>query len=165
MKVDIRDILKIDGAALDIEFTDMLENSNSIDPEIVFEEPVSFKGRLVNVTGILKLDGRLAAQYKTRCYRCLKELKGSLELKISEDIVSTENNTDLEAYTYENYHIDLDKILVDNLVLNLPMKTVCSDACKGLCSVCGSDLNEKDCCCSTEAIDPRLEGLKKFFNS
>jgi len=59
----------------------------------------------------------------------------------------------------------LDSILKDNIILNLPVKKVCDDNCKGLCPRCGVNLNEKTCDCKDENINPQLEVLKKFFDN
>jgi uncharacterized protein len=56
--------------------------------------------------------------------------------------------------------IDFDPILREQLLLALPMHVVCREECKGLCSVCGQDLNVKSCGCEQKAVDPRLAKLK-----
>ena len=56
--------------------------------------------------------------------------------------------------------IDFDPILREQLLLALPMHVVCREECKGLCSVCGQDLNVKNCGCEQKVIDPRLAKLK-----
>ena len=49
--------------------------------------------------------------------------------------------------------------------MNVPGKFLCSEDCKGLCPQCGADLNEGDCGCDNEVIDPRWEALKKIMDS
>src|SRR5712664_2527109 len=56
--------------------------------------------------------------------------------------------------------IDFDPILREQLLLALPMHVVCREECKGLCSVCGQDLNVKSCGCEQKVVDPRLAKLK-----
>jgi uncharacterized protein len=56
--------------------------------------------------------------------------------------------------------IDFDPILREQLLLALPMHVVCREECKGLCSVCGQDLNVKSCGCERKVVDPRLAKLK-----
>jgi uncharacterized protein len=58
----------------------------------------------------------------------------------------------------------IDEIIVDNIILSLPIKTLCSETCKGLCPICGQNLNEGDCDCEIENIDPRLQKLKDFYD-
>ena len=49
------------------------------------------------------------------------------------------------------------------LITMLPYKPLCQAACQGLCPTCGSDLNEKQCCCPVDNVDPRLSVLKKLL--
>ena len=57
---------------------------------------------------------------------------------------------------------DLSDDIRQNIMLNLPMKLLCDKSCKGLCSNCGSNLNEKQCDCKNSTDDPRWEALKKL---
>ncbi|HCW51444.1 MAG TPA: hypothetical protein DGR79_05190 [Clostridiales bacterium] len=59
--------------------------------------------------------------------------------------------------------IDLTAPAWGALVLELPMKPVCSERCRGLCPVCGTDLNRESCTCRVEEVDPRLSPLKKLL--
>jgi len=64
--------------------------------------------------------------------------------------------------TYRGKEIDLDPILREQLVLALPGYPVCKESCKGLCTVCGANLNERECDCERRVPDPRWAGLEKF---
>jgi uncharacterized protein len=58
--------------------------------------------------------------------------------------------------------IELDKDIRDFAILAVPMKKLCSEDCKGLCSKCGKNLNKGPCNCHEEIFDPRWEPLKKL---
>lgn len=60
--------------------------------------------------------------------------------------------------------LDLDEVCEGDIFLELPSKFLCRPDCKGLCPVCGKDLNEGQCQCDTKRIDPRLEVLKKLLD-
>ena len=64
--------------------------------------------------------------------------------------------------TYQGKTIDLDPIYREQLLLALPGYPVCQEGCKGLCPVCGTNLNERDCGCDPHVPDPRWAGLKKL---
>ncbi|MGB9809870.1 MAG: YceD family protein, partial [Caldanaerobacter sp.] len=49
------------------------------------------------------------------------------------------------------------------VILSLPMKFLCKEDCKGLCPICGTNLNYGSCSCKREDIDPRLEVLSKLL--
>ncbi|MCX8130039.1 MAG: DUF177 domain-containing protein [Clostridia bacterium] len=169
MKVNISDIVKTDGASLDINYNEVMDDLKTIaGNEFTFENPVRFEGKLVNISGVMKLDGRLSTEYSVKCYRCLKEVTGKLDIGIKEsfvDVEKVEDKTDIETYTYEGYYIEVDKVLIDNIVLNLPMKQVCEAECKGICPKCGIDLNSGECECIEDEINPRMAVLKDFFKS
>jgi uncharacterized protein len=64
--------------------------------------------------------------------------------------------------TYSGKTIDLGPAVREQLLLALPGYPVCQEACKGLCSVCGANLNERDCGCDRHVPDPRWAGLEKL---
>ena len=167
MRIDVSEILKLDGASLDIEYDGPVEDEeiNSIADDLISFGPVSFKGKMVNVGGVLKLEGSLKADYTAVCYRCRRKTERHMKLGIKEDFINASENPDDEAYTYEGKYIDLSRVLKDNIILNLPMKQVCKPECKGLCPKCGTDLNEKECDCREDYINPHMEVLKNFFNN
>jgi uncharacterized protein len=70
------------------------------------------------------------------------------------------HDDDLSTAFYENDEIDLDQLMKEQFQLSLPMKPLCSDDCKGLCPVCGKNLNRDTCTCSRTWEDPRLAALK-----
>ena len=67
---------------------------------------------------------------------------------------------DAEEETYTGKVIDLDPIVREQLLLALPGYPVCKESCKGLCTVCGGNLNERECGCDRHVPDPRWAGLK-----
>jgi uncharacterized protein len=117
------------------------------------------------------IDGSMETTVTSNCCRCLEVTH--LPVKINfrytflpeknrakqEDELSTE---DLEYGYYEDDVIDLDNLIFEQVMLQIPIKVLCTDACKGLCPHCGIDLNTADCGCHTEHIDERLAALKKF---
>ncbi len=65
-----------------------------------------------------------------------------------------------EEDTYKGKVIDLDPIVREQILLALPGYPVCNESCKGLCTVCGGNLNERECGCDRHVPDPRWAGLK-----
>ena len=64
--------------------------------------------------------------------------------------------------TYSGKVIDLDPVVREQLLLTLPGYPVCQEGCKGLCSVCGANLNERECGCDRRMPEPRWAGLEKL---
>ena len=55
--------------------------------------------------------------------------------------------------------VDLVQVAREQIYLNLPLKSVCRDDCKGLCATCGANRNRIECACSGDQPDPRLAPL------
>lgn len=66
----------------------------------------------------------------------------------------------------EDDKIDITNDVFEYIQLAIPMKKLCKEDCKGLCSKCGINLNEKKCKCKTELTNDVWEPLKKLkFNN
>ena len=69
---------------------------------------------------------------------------------------------DLSTAFYDDQKIDLAQLMREQFYLALPMKPLCGDGCRGLCPVCGTNLNRGTCDCNREWEDPRLAVLKNM---
>jgi len=165
MKINISNIIKTDGASIDVEFNESLDHLNEIIDDFKFIEDASFNGSVVNKSGIHTLQGNLKTSYTTKCFRCLKDVVRTIDIYVKEDFYNGDDNTDTENYTFEKYHLETDDAIKDNLLLNLPMQTACSKDCKGLCFTCGADLNNGICGCKANETNFKMEALKDFFKS
>ena len=164
MRVNVSDIIKTEGAAVDINFDGDLPELREYDTSVEFKPSFKFTGRIVNLGGLLKLSGDLHYEFSANCLRCLKQVDTVSDIKVEESFVEVSKSDDVEAYTFEGNVVDIAKPLIDNIILALPMKTICSEDCKGLCKTCGTNLNIKNCNCDErETVDPRMEILKDYF--
>ncbi len=68
-----------------------------------------------------------------------------------------------EPLTYRNDRLDLSFPSWEALALEVPMKPVCREECRGLCPVCGTNLNKNTCGCEAQRADPRFLSLKKLL--
>ena len=67
-----------------------------------------------------------------------------------------------EFIVVEDRRLDVDALVNEDVYLSLPYRMLCQPDCKGLCPVCGADLNEGPCSCEKPA-DPRWDALKDLF--
>lgn len=162
MKIDISSVLKFNDASLNIMFSEIVKDLQSIGEGFVFDNPVELKGSLFNIGGIVKMNGRIKTSYLAKCSRCLMDYENEIDIEITEEFVAEEFNSD-DVYIYQGKSIEFDKVIKDNIILNLPTKQLCNDECKGLCEVCGCNLNEVNCECKKEEIDLRMQVLKNYF--
>ncbi len=86
---------------------------------------------------------------------------GAGEDKSHHPVAGSFDARDAEEDVYTGKVIDLDPFLREQVLLALPGYPVCQDGCKGLCSVCGTNLNERECGCERKVPDPRWAGLAK----
>jgi uncharacterized protein len=116
------------------------------------------------MAGALLLEGQALSTMDTRCDRCLKPITVDVDVPVetllAEELEDEEND---EIVLLENGEADLDDIFTTACILSLDGKHLCSEDCKGLCAICGADLNEGPCGCGKE-LDPRLAVLAKLLD-
>ncbi|MFI3212820.1 MAG: DUF177 domain-containing protein [Eubacteriales bacterium] len=105
------------------------------------------------------------------CDRCLKDVEYKFQIHFSGIVVSPEKisrneNRDEEVQDFmEGYHLNVETLVSNEILMNWPMKILCQDDCKGICKMCGRDLNTGGCDCDTFVPDPRMAGLKDIFSA
>ncbi len=114
--------------------------------------------------------GSLSSKARLECSRCLEPFETELVSKIDFIACSLDHYESLksEAVDDEDYvFIDSSNMTIDitapveqALILAVSMKPLCSDSCRGICSMCGKNLNQTKCDCNTEKNDPRWDGLR-----
>jgi uncharacterized protein len=164
MILDLRSIFLDEKAVLDFDYMLDLKTFELSDGEFPFKKSVRVYGAVSQRTGITKLNATAEFDFLTKCDRCLKEITEHYKITFETILVETlaeEDSVDLLLVIDE--HLNLDELVVSNIILNLPMKHLCDENCKGLCSKCGKSLEFGDCGCPKKAVDPRLESLKSFF--
>lgn len=112
------------------------------------------EGVLVTGTGVVTLAGE--------CTRCLKPISDSLEIDIQELYYYPGNEPDDEAARNEGERIDIEPVLRDAVVLDLPFAPLCNQDCQGICPVCGSDLNDDPDHGHDIELDPRWGSLEQW---
>lgn len=114
---------------------------------------------------VMEIDFTIKGEIEYSCARCLDSVSRVFEKEVHKTVFRTAptDSEDEDWYLSEDHLLDLDQIVVDEIVMDLPYQVVCSNECKGLCANCGVNLNHETCSCNSERIDPRLEILKNFF--
>ncbi|MGN1480982.1 YceD family protein [Porcipelethomonas sp.] len=114
-----------------------------------FAEAVVVAGCFYNRADVVHMNYSVKFTLNIVCDRCLKELKRDFFYEFEHVIVSalSSDSDESEFIVAENYRVDISEIALSDLLLELPTKLLCSDDCKGLCPVCGCDLNESECNC------------------
>lgn len=110
-------------------------------------------------SGII-VDGRLGAGASGQCSRCLADLGLAIESDVQEIYQRTPENEDINPL--EGDQLDLRPMVRESLLLAIPEAPVCSPDCKGLCPVCGVDLNRESCSCARPVADDRWSVLDQL---
>ncbi|MFP4687358.1 MAG: YceD family protein [bacterium] len=118
--------------------------------------------------GIIRLRGRYKIALEIDCGRCLKPIEERRDKEVKGVFVPSDygEEVDIEEGEYRTGYADNEVSLWDlirqDIIVTIPMQPLCSEDCKGLCPVCGQDLNEKDCGHEPDTSDPRLAALKEI---
>lgn len=117
------------------------------------------------------LEGKLATVIEAECCRCLEQARVPLAVAFVYTCVPAEDRfdeehelraEDLDFVFYTDDTIDLDPIVYEQIVLQIPLKILCRDECKGLCPRCGANLNTTPCQCGSGPADGPFAVLKKL---
>jgi uncharacterized protein len=109
---------------------------------------------------------RMTAQYTSECMRCLEPFDLTLSPEFTEVYAFSKNSiTDSGLILPETGQVDLEPLVREYMLLEIPIKPVCKLDCKGLCPVCGENQNEHTCQHEEETFDPRLSVLQTLLES
>jgi uncharacterized protein len=130
---------------------DFRENKLNLGSDLQVEE---FSGRvLLNRTpqGIVAM-GDFSAQIPAECARCLKPFAAPVSIHLEDLFVyPPQNATDPLLSVGEDAHLNLEPLVREYVLINQPTRLLCREDCRGLCTVCGNDLNEGECSHPEEA--------------
>lgn len=106
----------------------------------------------------------MTATVSSQCVRCLADFELPLHTDFTELYAFSANSTtDSDLIFPEDGYINLVPLIREYMLLELPIGPLCRPDCKGLCPVCGENLNETTCHHEDDSIDPRLSILKSLL--
>ncbi len=112
--------------------------------EVVLIKPVSVSGSIVADAEGISVRGTLKTAFQTECARCLKPLEEPIATEFNVRFHKSAGDDD-EIYLYEGDSLDITDMIKDHVLLALPIQSLCGPDCKGLCPICGTNLNEGGC--------------------
>lgn len=166
MTIDISDILKVIGGKMSVDCEINLSDIDFMGDNYHFLSPIKINGTISNNSESFILTADCFAKVKTRCSRCMKDIVVDIEFPLSENLIqdSGDEFVDDDVIVFDGTSFDLDDIVLDDFLMNTSGHYLCNDDCKGLCPKCGIDLNEGECNCSDNDVDPRWAGLLDIMN-
>lgn len=146
MIINLKHIFNIVGESMNIGGTVGIDELSAL-RGCNFSSPVLIKGKCFNRAGVVFLDFSVDFSLHIACDRCLKEFERDYHFDFEHIVVQSSHSSSDEYIIADGESIDLTDIAVSDLLLQIPSKFLCKEDCKGLCMVCGCDLNESDCDC------------------
>jgi len=144
MKFDLKQVFNIveDSKDLDHQITaDQLSDIRGLD----LATPISIKGRVYNRAGVVYLEYTASFTLDHTCDRCLKDFQREYQLSFDHIVVPSLSGDNDDYIVADGECIEMNDIAVTDILLQLPVKILCKEDCKGLCMVCGCDLNQCTC--------------------
>lgn len=145
------------------------------------EEDAGMEFTAAVVTGAVRLErhgrdilvrGHLSGHLKLTCSRCLEPFAApvaadfDLLLVPGPEPVSAQEEElsapELDLDFYAGEVVDLESILKEQIILMVPLKPLCAETCRGLCPLCGQNLNRESCGCKEEKAASPFAVLKKL---
>jgi uncharacterized protein len=176
MLVNLSDVFSSEGlkvsTTVELEMTSF--QSRMGDFLITRKTPITLHFANIGV-GKARVEAEVKLVFDTFCDRCLTEVPTVLTLLSEREIASPDMTSDSptdqegdredELDYMEGYQLNVETFVHNEILLNWPMKILCKENCKGICKVCGQNLNEKECGCDTFVPDPRFAAIQDIFNA
>ena len=119
--------------------------------------------------GKILIAGEASLKFVLSCDRCLKPVEQVVELQFEREVFApeliTDEDTKEDQHFVDDYELNLNALLTEELQLSWPSKILCNEGCKGICKKCGKNLNEGSCGCDDFVPDVRLANLMDIFNA
>jgi uncharacterized protein len=177
MTLDLSEIVHHTGMTSSVDVKQECLN----DPEIICLEPLEGRIDFRNSGNLLMIDGDVAATVELTCDRCLEAIPWTTTLHLEErfpleDVINPPREP-TEEQEFDNtvssvVHLDaskpildLDELIRQQLLTQVPMQVLCDEACRGLCPHCGANLNQGPCACPAEEEDSPLAALSALLEA
>ena len=129
-----------------------------------FCAPVEVEARLKSFAGSVAMEERVSFRLTMPCDRCAAVFTRDYAQSYAHTLVrETQGEEDGQLVLVPEEKLDLQELVLEDLLLDMPGQFLCKEDCKGLCHLCGKDLNEGPCTCGEPATDPRLEVLRQLL--
>jgi len=185
MKLDLSEIARIPGSYVEYEIEDFILPDGK---EIGANYPINGKLIFQSVDNVLLITGNFFTKVDDICDRCGDTAIAEVTANIAEDFIvhpvqhepskskkgraegnlplveEDEDTAECNLFCEGTFDLHLDELLRQNIVLNMPLKLLCKENCRGLCVNCGKPLSDDgECECSQDDINPQFAALQDLF--
>jgi uncharacterized protein len=137
-----------------LKLTEKIENISFIEDQDLLTLQIDFDVQIY-LENLVLVNGFFTALLHKHCERCLEEFDCKIKVEFSKDYEIESNQKE----------IDLSEDIREEFWLNIPLVYICNENCKGLCQICGTNLNIKICDCKNKEFNNNpLSDLNKLIN-
>ncbi len=167
MNIDLSKLLQIDGGKKEYSLDNIISSINVDDIEY---KVCQYEPMILNIQNegdqVLNISYSGAADVIIPCSRCLEPVKYNVKFedKRKIDMKQPEDEREDDAFFIIERTLFPEMLFMDEILLRWPIRVLCREDCKGICSRCGANLNKGACSCEEEATDPRMAAIKDIFS-
>lgn len=162
LRVNTAELRRIAGTEKDLVGDVEPADVGITDDRLVPGAPIHVDLHLESVNDGVLVTGSVSAPWHGECRRCLAAAGDTAVAAIDERYQY--EVTDPDAFPIEHDQLDLEPLVREAILLELPEAPLCRPDCAGLCPTCGVDLNTTTCACAAPPSDARwgaLDDLKR----
>lgn len=170
LELDISKIRSVKGSResyhLETDVFDFMNADWQLTQPLVIDTEISHQGQF------LELKGHVRTAVQGICSRCLDLVVVPLDCSFAEQLLYAKDvslfshlavgEVEEKYFIYDNDTLDITDIIRESILAVLPQKILCRDDCRGLCPKCGKNLNQGQCDCDLNEVDPRFAILAKL---
>lgn len=171
MNINLSDVLSSVGNHMDTEVNVSDLEAEYFGEKLKVSSKAPFTLAIACVSkGVVEIIGETVINTVRPCGRCLTDVDCEYTISINcrvnvskkELYIDDTSETDEISYI-EDCTLDVGGLILDELFTRLPMNVLCKEDCKGICKVCGTNLNKSSCDCDQTVPDPRMAVFSDIF--
>lgn len=163
MLINFSDLLSKKNRKKQISLSFELEPFEFEGEEIRAIEKVSVEGVAISENDVIVINASIKTKLKLSCSRCLDTFIYPIDIDIEERFTNNKELDSEEIMFVDGDTLDITEIIENSIISTLPIKRLCKEDCKGLCSRCGVNKNIENCSCLDYDVDIRLAKLRELF--
>ena len=168
-------LIDLQAISEETEFNEVLEEgwwqpASGDDQVLGLDGPLRVRVKVSKAVDKFLVQGTIRGGIRVRCDRCLEPFHKKMESQFHVALVVPRKGSDqeeielldedMEVDFVKGDAIDLSDVVREQIYLSLPMRSICKETCRGLCPVCGANLNEVPCPCRKAESSPAFSKLR-----
>ena len=159
IEIDVRDLLGHPGHSRAVHVDEPVEGLALELATVPEDTPIEADLLLESVIEGILVSGPLRGAMRMSCARCLKTFERPFDVAVHELFIRDRHDEGDEYPLPDDGAIDIEPMVRDAVLLQMPFSPLCRPDCRGLCERCGGDRNLGECTCGPAVADPRWEAL------